>query len=424
LAKSPLYQAFQDAISSQNYVCVDFYFSEKDKWLEVHVYPSANGLSVFMRDVSEERKIKYKLESSERHYRALIEKSSEAIVVLNENGKILYQSPATQKISGYTLEEMNAIDGIDVIHPQDRKADQECFMEVVQSPGRSIERTHRLRHKNGHYIWIEGTYYNLLFDPSVKGIVYNYHDVTKRVEAEAEAVNVTRLYQLISQVNHTIIRVKQEQSLYDDVCKIATELGLFQMTWIGMIDETETKIVPVSHSGDVNGYLNSMKQILLNDEILGCGPTGTAIRTGRYYVCNDILADPKMSPWREDASARGFRSSISLPIILFEKPIGIFVLYSGEANYFNNQEVTLLEEMTANISFCIETIEKDRRRVKAEAEVAKVYKEKETTLNRISDSVISVNESWKYTFLNDAALSTHPLAKYMGCSCRPTRNSI
>lgn len=47
----------------------------------------------------------------------------------------------------------------------------------------------------------------------------------------------------------------------------------------------------------------------------------------------------------------------------------------------------------------------------AEEAVAKVSKEKDTVLNRINDSMISVDTNWHYTFLNDAALATHPLGR-------------
>jgi len=46
-------------------------------------------------------------------------------------------------------------------------------------------------------------------------------------------------------------------------------------------------------------------------------------------------------------------------------------------------------------------------RKKIEEEVIRVYKEKETVLNRISDGVVSVDNDWRYTFLNDAAIATN-----------------
>ena len=50
-------------------------------------------------------------------------------------------------------------------------------------------------------------------------------------------------------------------------------------------------------------------------------------------------------------------------------------------------------------------------RKKAEEEIASILKYKETVLNRINDGMISVDNEWRYTFLNDAALITHPLSR-------------
>ena len=50
-------------------------------------------------------------------------------------------------------------------------------------------------------------------------------------------------------------------------------------------------------------------------------------------------------------------------------------------------------------------------RKKAEEEIANIHKENETVLNRINDAVVSIDNEWRYTFLNDAALPTHPLGR-------------
>jgi PAS domain S-box-containing protein len=128
------------------------------------------------------------LASSEKYFRSLIEKSSDAIVLLDATGKVLYQSHSTGRITGYSLAEVQSLEGIELIHPDDRQEDFTMFSRLAQSPGAVESRTHRFRHKDGHYLWIEGTYTNLLNDEHIKAIVYNYHDITDRKRAEQEIV--------------------------------------------------------------------------------------------------------------------------------------------------------------------------------------------------------------------------------------------
>jgi PAS domain S-box-containing protein len=46
-----------------------------------------------------------------------------------------------------------------------------------------------------------------------------------------------------------------------------------------------------------------------------------------------------------------------------------------------------------------------------QSKIVNKEKELETVLNRIDDAVVSIDNEWRYTFLNDAALMTHPQGK-------------
>jgi len=154
------------------------------------------------------------LEVSEKYFRTLIETSSDAIVLLDETGKVVYQTRSTEKITGYTLEEIQRIDGITLIHPDDRESDSSKFMEFVKNPGSSMSLKHRFKKKTGDYIWIEGTYRNLLSDENVKAIVLNYNDVTERVTATHNLNERIKEISTIYEVNNIL---QDEQQSVDDV---------------------------------------------------------------------------------------------------------------------------------------------------------------------------------------------------------------
>jgi len=236
-------------------------------------------------------------------------------------------------------------------------------------------------------------------------------DITDRVEAEQKIIKASRLYFFISQINQMIVRVNEEKILFEEACRIAVDIGKFRMAWIGIIDEETKQVVPVMYAGEERNYLTKIKSISVADVPEGKGPTGTALREGKYIVCNDIESDPQMGPWKEAALARGYLSSMALPIKKLGKVIGAFSFYASEKNYFDKQEIVLLEEATGDVSFALEVFEKERLRKQAEAAVVHIYKEKEMVLNRVSDAMISLDNEWRYTFLNDAALATHPLGR-------------
>ncbi|HMU74081.1 MAG TPA: PAS domain S-box protein, partial [Ferruginibacter sp.] len=125
-------------------------------------------------------------------------------------------------------------------------------------------------------------------------------------------------------------------------------------------------VVPVVYAGEENKYLSEIKPISIKDIPEGHGPTGQAIRNGQYYICNDIEADPAMDPWKDAALSRGYRSSMSLPIIKSGKVVGAFSFYAPVKNFFDDSEIALLEEATGDVAFALEVFEKEEMRRKAE----------------------------------------------------------
>jgi len=153
------------------------------------------------------------------------------------------------------------------------------------------------------------------------------------------------------------------------VCRIAIEFGKFRMAWIGLIDE-ETKIVnPVAKDGAEEGYLSAIRQISVSDVPEGRGPTGNAIRKGEHFVCNDIATNPMVAPWRGEALKRGYRSSIALPLKQSGKIIGAFSIYSSQPNFFDREEIELLDDFVNEIGFAFETVEIEIQRKKAEEQL-------------------------------------------------------
>lgn len=126
----------------------------------------------------------HQLASSEKYFRSLIEKSSDAIVLFDKNATVRYLSPRTEMLSGYSLTEFQSMDIMELIHPDDRKDSESFVNQLLLNPGASFTKTARFRHKNGAYIWIEGIFTNLLTDESVNAVVCNCQDISLRIESE------------------------------------------------------------------------------------------------------------------------------------------------------------------------------------------------------------------------------------------------
>lgn len=196
------------------------------------------------------------------------------------------------------------------------------------------------------------------------GLLWQHIDMTERKEKEERIAKLTRLYAALSRVNEAIVRVRDESSLYDEVCQILSEEGNFPLVWIGRAEQKQ--IVPAAWYGAASGYLKEIK--VETEGHFGQGPTGTSIRENRAVINDDFATSPALSPWRETATRFGFRSSAAFPLARGGEAIASLTLYSSVPGAFDAEQVRLLESLSADISYALDALSQDRlRRVADEA---------------------------------------------------------
>jgi len=138
-----------------------------------------------------EQRVKKRTEEiykNEKRFRAFIEHSSDIILLLDKSFKVFYRSPSASRISGWTDADRKGSYGIKNIHPADKEKAENIVRESFANPGKPINCVLRNQHKDGHYLWLEGVVVNLLQDEQVKAIVFNFRDVTERIEAEEKLI--------------------------------------------------------------------------------------------------------------------------------------------------------------------------------------------------------------------------------------------
>jgi len=203
------------------------------------------------------------------------------------------------------------------------------------------------------------------------GLLGVSRDITQVKAHEMEIERLKDLYAALSQVNQAITRVKSQEELFLAIPRLLVEFGKFSMVWIGWLNRETGQVEVVTQYGDVSGYLNDIG-IFADCRPEGRGPTGTAVREGRSYVCNDFAADPNTEQWRERAVQTKWRSSAAFPIKVAEVPRGALTVYAQETDFFGIREVALLEEATMDISFALDNFEREAARVQGVKELRKL----------------------------------------------------
>jgi len=205
-------------------------------------------------------------------------------------------------------------------------------------------------------------------DATIGGIILFYEDITSYKQAELRIQQLNRIYSVLSDINQTIVREQDPLAMLAAACRIAVEKGKFQMAWVGLFNAATRELTPVAASGVVEGYTNLAK-IHLSDPAHAGGPTARCFQSGEHGLCNDIAHDPLYLPWRDEALRRGYRAAGAFPLKVNGQVVGVFNLYAGAPDFFDTQELRLLDELAQDISFAMEVSRREQERRQAEAEL-------------------------------------------------------
>ncbi|MDD5284590.1 MAG: ATP-binding protein [Desulfuromonadaceae bacterium] len=220
-------------------------------------------------------------------------------------------------------------------------------------------------------------------------------DIKHRKNALSKLYRALKTY---SQCHQALIRADNEMQLMQNICRIIVEVGGYRVAWVGIAEhDDERSIRPIVQWGDSQGYLKNLN-VNWSDTDRGRGPTGTAIKTGKPVVVKYIEYDPKWELWRENALRHGFRSSLSLPLIIAGRPFAALVIFSGETRIFDVNEVKLLSELADDLSYGIATLRASIERLKVEKE----YSLLASVIEQANEGIFLFNDGGVIQYVNPA----------------------
>ncbi|MFN8362090.1 MAG: PAS domain S-box protein [Candidatus Kapaibacterium sp.] len=205
-------------------------------------YKELSGVVLTFRDITEKYRIEAAIEASERRFRAMIEHNQDMIRLVDATGKLLYISPSAERITGYTVDEFDGHMMLEITHPDDLSDVLKIIDVLFSRPGVSLHVQYRIRHKAGHWLWMEGTVTNLLHDPAVGAIVSNIRDITPRKLAEEKLRESHALLTSITEGTDDIIFVKDMEGRYMFVNSPITLINGYRPD--EMIGKTDHELFP------------------------------------------------------------------------------------------------------------------------------------------------------------------------------------
>ncbi|MEJ5352720.1 MAG: PAS domain S-box protein [Melioribacteraceae bacterium] len=206
--------------------------------------------------------------------------------------------------------------------------------------------------------------------------------------------SLNRLYRVLSDVNQSIVRIKEKEKLFRDICRIVVQEGNYDVCWISLLNQGTMKLEPIFYNEQKPGLFDILKEKVIEELF------DAKFFANEILVCNDVNSELTNDKNKNILISLGLNSFASLPLIVDEKIAGTINFLSNQKNYFNNEEINLLRELSLDLSFAIKHFEEEEKRIKAEKEL----QESRNMLRLILDT-IPVRVFWKDLNLN-----------YLGCN--------
>ncbi|MDB5803145.1 MAG: hypothetical protein JWN73_467 [Betaproteobacteria bacterium] len=257
----------------------------------------------------------------------------------------------------------NFQDWIEWLHPSDR----EPFRASVLGAARRNERCdleYRVRRSGGTFMTVRQ-----VMEPVEGGAVpgsggrwFNtIQDVTEQRRSEEKIRRLNRVYAVLSGINTLIVRVSDRTELFREACRLAVEEGGFALAWVGLVDREAMRLHLIASHDTTHGYVDLLPLGLDQSAPGGLGFAGRAVAERRALVANDIAQGAQLNILKEEALARGFRSMIVLPLMAGADVRGVISLYSDTPDFFDSEEIRLLEELAGDITFALDHLDQADR---------------------------------------------------------------
>ncbi len=185
----------------------------------------------------ERERVEKALVESEERFRSLVRNASDIILILDIDGTIRYESPAVERVLGFTPEERIGTNAFDHPHPDDRRLVRDKFTELLEKPDDRISVEYRVRDKEGSWHHFEAIGTNLLGNPTIHGIVVNIRDITERKVAEERLKRSLDRLLALHEAGHILGSTLEPEEIGTRLLEIMRRISGFTTAVISSRDE-------------------------------------------------------------------------------------------------------------------------------------------------------------------------------------------
>lgn len=285
-------------------------------------------------------------------FRDFVEYTNDFIYVFDaESGQVVDANDAMPRRLGYSREELLGmrIPEFSVnLHEEERSWVER--VNLLRRLGAVVtEGLHRC--KSGEVIPVEVSLRYLQRDGKAYAVAVT-RDITERKYHEQQIERLVRMTRMQSGISSAVLRIRERDELLQEACRIATEVGGYDRTVLSLVEGNGKIARPAYRAGKGGDFPEPALLEIADGPDADTSVSGRALRTGQITFC-DLAQRTTPAAMREPLLAIGYKSLIALPLIIEGRRVGVLTLASREMNILRDDELTLLQDITATLAFAL-----------------------------------------------------------------------
>ena len=185
----------------------------------------------------------------------------------------------------------------------------------------------------------------------------NAETVLNRMSRESQLSNVSQelsvqesrvdeleeLIKVVETIQHRLAVSDTKEALEKAVCEELVATERIEFAWIGQPEIDDTQLSPAAWAGSDQGFLDAISM----DSGEGGLPSQRAAASRQTVSISNISTNVSRSSWAMEAISRGFRSTLSIPLLHNDVLYGVLTLYSNEQEAYDSLYQNVFEDVAS-----------------------------------------------------------------------------
>ena len=343
---------YRRAVAENVTVTFELFYPPHDRWYEIHAYPSADGLSVYFRDVGDRKRAEIALRESERRFRQLADAMPQIVWTARPDGNIDYLNRRWTEFAGLPATVGNEGWGL-LLHPDEAADAGKRWADSVASGAPFEMELRLLDRQRGTYRW------HLIRTVAVQddqGRVARWFGTGTDIHEQKRSEESARY---LAEASAALAGVVDYETTLQKVANLAVP---YFADWsaVDVAEGGSLRRLAVSHQ-DVD-------KIEIAHELFRRYPPdpqakrgiGAVFRTGKPELCGEITDELIMQGARDERHARliralGLQSYICVPLVVSGNTLGALTFATAESRRrYTEADLALATDLAHRAAVAIE----------------------------------------------------------------------